>query len=197
MNNGKRLKSEAIEHIRHLFENIKDGKITIARYDPYDSSYTQTYSVSCTVEDADKFIFEYEALVKSIEAIAEARKKLNDGEQMEDVLTPEQIAVWNTYIREFDDVFDVSVEELNVIYNMRDCGAELNDEEQEIIERHHEWFEAQCLKRLPRKKCSPMLLINRAQRYEYLVSCNAHQTVLDEEGRCLAEEMLLYYFGKE
>jgi hypothetical protein len=77
---------------------------------------------------------------------------------------------------------------------MRECGAPLNDEEQEVLVRHYEWFGEQCLKRLPKKVYSPMLLVNRAQRYEYLISQNAPKTVIDEETRCLAEEIILYYY---
>jgi hypothetical protein len=40
-------------------------------------------------------------------------------------------------------------------------------------------------------------MITRAMRYERLISVNAPEVVITEEGRCLAEEMVLYYFGKE
>jgi hypothetical protein len=72
--------------------------------------------------------------------------------------------------------------------------AQLSDEEQEVLESHHEWFETQCLKRLPKKDYSPILLVNRAQRYEYCIRHNAPKTVVDEEGRCLAEEMIVYNY---
>lgn len=40
-------------------------------------------------------------------------------------------------------------------------------------------------------------MITRAMRYEKLISLGAPEIVVTEEGRLLAEEMVLYYFGKE
>ena len=34
-------------------------------------------------------------------------------------------------------------------------------------------------------------------RYEKLIRMGVPEIVITEEGRCLAEEMVLYYFGKE
>ena len=48
--------------------------------------------------------------------------------------------------------------------------------------------------RLPEKEYSPIVFFNRAQRYEYLISLNAPEIVVNEEARCLAEEMILYFF---
>ena len=105
--------------------------------------------------------------------------------------------MWNAYIRDFDEEFDAGEHNLNEIYERRRDGDELNDEEQEVLERHYEWFEEQCLKRFPKKNYSPMYLVNRAQRYEYFISQNAPKLIVDEEGRRIAEEMLLYYFSKD
>ena len=77
---------------------------------------------------------------------------------------------------------------------MSKCGAPLSEEEQYLLERHYEWFEAQSLKCLPKSAYSPMNLILRAKRYEYLVSHKAPKSVIDEEGRGLAEEIILYNY---
>ena len=189
----KRVKTTPIQHIRNLMNSITNEKLTITYYDPIDPTYTRTYDVSSTAEDTDKFVLKYEALASALEAIGNAREKLDSGVKAEDVLTPEQIDVWNRYICDFDETFDAGECDLDVIYDMRECGAPLSEEEQEVLERHYEWYEEQCLKRLPKNVYSPMHLINRAQRYEYLLSCNAPKTVINEEGRRLAEEMILYY----
>jgi hypothetical protein len=189
----KRLETTPIQHIRNLIDSIKDGKLTVTYYDPIDPPYSRVYNVSCKAVDADEIISKYEALVQALVAIGAAHEKIETGAKAEDVLTPEQLEVWNTYIRDFDEKFDAGEYDLDIIYDMRECGAELNDEEHEVLERHYEWFEEQCLGRLPKKVYSPMLLINRAQRYEYLISYNAPKCVIDEEGRRLAEEMILYY----
>jgi hypothetical protein len=190
----KRLETEPAQHIRNIMESVSDGKITIGHEDPLELFSQRTFAVSCGVADTDEAISKYETLVHTLKAIGDVHEKIENGAKAEDVLTPEQLEVWNTYIRDFDERFDAGEYDLNTIYDMRSCGAELNDEEQEVLERHHEWFEEQCLKRLPKKGYSPILLVNRAQRYEYCIRHNAPKTVIDEEGRCLAEEMILYNY---
>ena len=192
----KRLETTPVQHICNLIESIKDGQLNVTYYDVIEEPYTRTYNVACTPADADEFASKYEALVQALESIANVHAKLDSSVKAEDVLSPELVEVWNTYIREFDEEFDAGEFNLDEIYAMRESGAELSEEEHDALERHYEWFEEQCLKRLPKKVYSPMHLVNRAQRYEYLLSCNAPKTVINEEGRCLAEEMLLYYTVK-
>ncbi len=192
----KRLATSPAQHVRNLMESIKDGKLKVTYYDPIESSFTRTYDVSCASGDADDFVSKYEALTNALEAIGKVREKLHSGAKLEDALTPDQLSVWNTYVRDFEEQFDAGQYNLSEIYDMRECGAELSDEEHEVLERHYEWFEEQCLKRLPKKAHSPILLVNSAQRYEHLISQNAPKAVLDEEGRRLAEEMILYYAVK-
>ena len=69
----------------------------------------------------------------------------------------------------------------------------LTEEEFALLEEYWEWYEQQCLQRLPYNRRSPAELINRARRYERLVSLHAPEIVLENEARCLAEEMVLYY----
>ena len=192
----KRLETTPVQHIRNLIESIKDGQLNVAYYDVIDEPYTRTYNVACTPADADEFVSKYEAFVQALETIGHVHAKLDSGAKAEDVLSPELVEVWNTYICEFDEEFDAGEFNLDEIYAMRESGAELSEEEHDALDRHYEWFEKQCLKRLPKKVYSPMHLVNRAQRYEYLISCDAPQTIINEEGRCLAEEMILYYTVK-
>ena len=187
-----RLNTTPVQHIRNLIESIKDSQLNVTYYDVIEEPYTRSYNVDCTPEAADKFVSKYEALIQALEAIGNVHAKLDSGVKAEDVLSPEHIEVWNTYICEFD----AGEFNLDEIYAMRESGAELNEEEHDVLDRHYEWFEEQCLKRLPKKVYSPMHLVNRAQRYEYLICCNAPKTVINEEGRCLAEEMILYYAEK-
>lgn len=194
MINEKRLETAPVQHIRNLMESVVDGKITIGHEDPLELFSQRTFEVSCGVAYTDEVISKYELLVHALKAIGDAHEKIENGVKAEDVLTPEQLEVWNTYIRDFDEKFDAGEYDLDVIYDMRACGAQLSDEEQEVLENHHEWFEEQCLKRLPKKGYTPILLVNRAQRYEYCIRHNAPKTVVDEEGRCLAEEMIIYHY---
>ena len=188
----KRLKTTPVQHIRNLVESIKDGKLTVTYYDPIDPTYSLSYEVCCTAADADTFISKYEDIVYALEAIAASPDKVVNGVTLKDVLTPEQMDIWNTYLN-FDEEFDAGEYNLVEIYDMRECGAPLNDEEQELLERHYEWFETQCFKHLPKKVYSPVTFVNHVRRYEYFLFSKAPKTVLDEEGRRLAEEMILYY----
>jgi hypothetical protein len=190
----KRLKTTPIQHIRNLIASIKDGVLIFTWYDPIDPPYHLAYDVSCTAADVDEVISRYEALVKALEAISASRERLDNGENPKDVLTTEQFSVWDTYVRDFDEKFDSGEYDLDIIYDMSKCGAPLSDEEQDLLERHYEWLETQSLKRLPKRAYSPMNLILRAKRYEYLVSHKAPQSVIDEEGRGLAEEIILYNY---
>jgi hypothetical protein len=192
----KRLETQPVQHIRNLLASVRDGKLTINYYDPIYPPRHRTYEVACTAEDADALVGEYEALVQALEAIGKARAKLDARANPEDVLSPEQVVVFNTYIRDFNEAFDAGEYDLNELYLRREDGDQLNDEEYEVLECHYEWFGAQCLKRLPQKAYPPMFLVNKVQRYEYLIGCNAPKAVLDEEGRLIAEEMILYYFAK-
>lgn len=190
----KRFELTPVQYIRNLMENVSDGKITVGYEDPFKLFSKRTFEVSCGASDADELISKYESLVHALKAIGAVHEKIDNGAKAEDLLTPEQLEVWNTYIRDFDEQFDAGEYDLDVIYDMRECGAQLSDEEQEILECHHEWFEEQCLKRLPKKGCSPIHLVNRARRYEYFIREKAPRVVINEEGRCLAEEMILYYY---
>lgn len=194
MNDEKRLETTPVQHIRNLMNSIKDGVLIFTWYDPIDSLCRLAYDVSCTANDIEEVISRYEALVKNLEAISASREKLDNGGNPKDVLTTEQFSVWDTYVRDFDEKFDSGEYDLDIIYDMSKCGAPLSDEEQYLLERHYEWLETQSLKRLPKRAYSPMNLILRAKRYEYLLSHKAPKAVIDEEGRGLAEEMIIYHY---
>ena len=192
----KRIKTTPVQHIRNLINSITNEKLIITYYDPIDPTYTKTYDVSSTAADTEKFVSTYEALVSALEAIGQVHEKLDSGVKADDVLTPAQIDVWNRYICDFDETFDAGEHNLDELYVRREDGDELSDEEHEVLERHYEWFEEQCLKRFPKRAYPSKFLVNRAQRYEYFISQNAPKCVIDEEGRRLAEEMILYYAVK-
>ena len=71
------------------------------------------------------------------------------------------------------------------------------EEEEKLLKWHYMWREEQSQKRIPFNHRSSADMITRAMRYEKLLSLGAPEIVVTEEGRYLAEEMVLYYFGKE
>lgn len=88
---------------------------------------------------------------------------------------------------------------MSVIYGIHERYqfSDLIDEEELLWKQFCMWREEQSQKRIPfnRRSCAEFIL--RAMRYEKLISLGAPELVITEEGRWLAEEMVLYYFGKE
>ena len=86
-----------------------------------------------------------------------------------------------------------------LIENIYERGrlGDLIEEEELLLKQYYIWREEQSQKRIPFNGRSSALLILRARRYEKLISLGAPEIIVTEEGRCLAEEMVLYYFGKE
>lgn len=179
------------EFIRRLFAETKDGKVSI-EYQPFlDEPYTATYEMDWTEEDAQRLVQHYEELTAALTKIGNQHNAMEVEENRNQLLTQAEQAVWDTYIRPFDP-FDGDLDEVAIL-EFRSETETLDDEEQELLERHYEWYEANCLQRLPVVKCTPTGVINRAKRYERLVSLNAPAVVILEEGRCLAEELALYF----
>ena len=193
----KRFKTTPVQHIRNLLNSIKDGKLTITYYNEMsEPTDTITYDVSCTAADADEFISKYEALTKALYAIGKSREKLESEAKIEDVLTPDQIDVWNTYFWDFDKDFDAGEYSLGELYAKLWNELELSEEENAVLERYDEWFDEQCLKHLPSKTRHPRFLVSCARRYQHFVSRNAPQIILDHDGCLLAEQMILFYSAK-
>ncbi len=184
------------QYIRELFAATKDGKVKITCYTEIEGPYDRTYEMDWTGTDAEKVLKKYEALIAALSKIGKLHDELENEDKLRELLTDEENAVWETYIRPFEE-FEVDQELLTELYDRRYCGDQLSDDEIDILENHYEWFNEQSLKRLPFERCSPMHVINRAQRYEHLVSMNAPEIVIGNEGRCLAEEMVLYYCSKK
>jgi hypothetical protein len=61
------------------------------------------------------------------------------------------------------------------------------------LDRYCAWREEQSRHRIPFNGRSSANMIDRARRYEWLLYKRAPIAVVLEEGRCLAEEMVLYY----
>lgn len=181
--------------ISQLFAETKDGKISIEYHPFLDEAYTLDYDVSWTAEDAQQLVQRYNALTAALRRIAEQSGDLDVPENREKLHSPEDRQVWDTYIRPFEP-FEVEDEVIDTLYFRRETET-LDDEENELIERHYAWFQKCSLQRLPFEKCPPAFVINRARRYARLHQMRAPAVIIDEEGRCLAEEMVLYYYGPD
>lgn len=184
-----------VEFIRRLFAETEDGKVSIA-YQPFlDQPYTVTYDMDWTAQDAQWLEQHYEHLAAVLERLGMLHDALADPANREKVLTEEELDIWNTYLRPFEG-FQEDPEVVAELYFRRETDT-LQDDEEELLDRHHRWFCNSSLERLPYKRCSPAFLINRAQRYAALARLHAPEVVIREEGRNLAEELAIYHFGPQ
>lgn len=182
------LSMSGAEYIRFLYQSTKNGKLTVA----CEEDDAVTYPV-----DWDERVSE--ALVQQFETLEEQLRKL--GKQHETLmestegLSGELLEVWSTYIAPFPD-HGMDKDQLFEI-QMKEEYEALTEEEFALLEEYWQWYEQQCLQRLPYNRCSPAELINRARRYEKLVSLGAPKIILNNEAFRLAEELVLYYCMKK
>ena len=177
--------------IRQLFAEMEDGKVSI-EYEPFfEDPYTMTYEMDWTAEDADHLVQRYDDLTAALAHIGNHYEELQEEENRNQLLTQEQQAVWDIYIRPFDP-FDGDLAEVAEL-ELRSETDTLTEAEQALLDRHYQWYADNSLQRLPVVKCAPTRVINRARRYMRLISLNAPKILIAEEGRCLAEELALYY----
>ena len=179
------------EFLRRLYAETQDGKVSIEYHPFFDEPYSITYDMDWTAEDAETLVRRYDTLVTALTRIGTLHDELETEADRKRLLTASELEIWDTYIRPFDP-FEVDLSVIGEL-DFRSETETLSEEEQELLERHYEWFEANSLQRLPAVKLSPAKVINRARRYEMLVKLNAPQVIITEEGRFLAEEMALYY----
>ena len=188
---AERRKLSPREFIRQLFAETKDGKVSI-EYAPFlDEPYTMTYEMDWTAVDVENLVQRYDELTAALTRIGKLHEALGDEASRQALLTPEEQAIWDTYIRPFDP-FEGDLDAVADLEFFSETET-LTEEEQALLDRHYAWYEANSLKRLPPIKCAPTLVISRARRYEHVVRLNAPASLIAEEGRNLAEEMALYY----
>lgn len=184
-------------YIRSMFDNTKDGMLTLTHY-PEDGSeeFDRTYPVNWDSQTAEAMEKQFDNLRCHLDHIGLLHDELQAFLQQEKVprsiLNGELLTVWDTYIAPFGDsgLDEVAVADADI---KRFYGDELTEEEEALLKQHDAWVEQQCLQRLPYIGCTSVHLINRARRYERLVSLHAPEIVLENEARCLAEEMVLYH----
>ena len=197
-------------YIRRMFAETVDGKLDITYYHLIEMPETRTYSVNWTEDDAEMIVQRYTILTTALGRIGKLHDQLEDEESRKKLLSAMDLEIWNTYVRpyepmevnwdEFDPIPPCEPHELmSLIYAIHDRGrhGDLIEEEEKLWKKYCIWNEEQSRKRIPFNRRSCADLIKRASRYETLIKLGAPIGVVLEEGRCLAEEMVLYYAGKE
>ena len=183
------------DYILQLYNETFDGKLAIKHYSFFDGDYTDKYEMDWNRDDALELVERYKKLVNALTRIGKMHDKLNDEEARYKLLSLEEYEVWDTYIRPFSE-FDWDLDYVSQLQFRRETET-LEDEEYEILERHYEWFVANSRERMPFDRCCPAKLINCAINYEDLIKSGAPESAIEEQGRCLAEEMVVYYHSKK
>ena len=198
--------------IRRMFAETENGKVSVGFENPYScfAEEERTFHLNWTEEDADTVIQRYNLLIGALARIARVHNQLDDEESRKKLLSESDLEIWNTYVRpyepmqvDWDELYPIppceTDELMSLIAAIRERSqlGDIIEEEQKLWEQYCRWDEEQSQKRIPFNRRSAADMIGRASRYERLISLNAPEIVVTEEGRCLAEEMVLYYFGKE
>jgi hypothetical protein len=199
-------------YIRHMFAETQNGEFKVGYTEFFNDSVEQerTLQLNWTAEDAEKVEQRYNLLTSALARIAHLHDQLDDEENRKKLLSESDLEVWNTYVQPFEPM-EVNWDELypippcepdelmSLVENTFERGrwGDLIEEEELLIKRYCMWNEEQSQKRIPFNRRSSADMITRAMRYEKSISLGAPEIVVTEEGRLLAEEMVLYYFGKE
>ena len=199
-------------YIRHMFAETKNGRFTV-RYKNPDNCFIEedrVFEVNWTADDAEELEEKYNMLTFALARIGRIHDQLEDEERRKKLLSKSDLEVWSIYVRRFEPM-DVNWPEFYpippcepheltaLIFGIQERGryGDLIEEEERLWRQYCMWQEEQSQKRIPFNRRSSVNLIERAMRYEKFISMGAPEIVVTEEGRRLAEEMVLYYFGKE
>lgn len=199
-------------YIRHMFSETENGEFKVGYKEFYNDSVEEerTFHLNWTAEDAEKVEQRYNLLTSALARIARLHDQLEDEENRKKLLSESDLEVWNTYVRPYEPM-EVNWDELYPIppcepaelmsligeIHERSRYGDLIEEEELLLKRYYMWREEQSQKRIPFNRRSSADMITRAMRYEKLISLGAPEIIVTMEGRCLAEEMVLYYFGEE
>ena len=198
------------DYIRQMFRETQDEKLSITYYPFIGEPETITYQVNWTEEDAEQIIQKYNLLTFALARIGRLHDQLEDEQSRNKLLSEDELQIWNTYVKPYEPM----VVDWEQLYPIPPCKpdelmlliqeiheraqfGDLIEEEEMLWKQYCMWREEQSQKRIPFDRRSAANMIQRARRYEKLVSMHAPETVVTEEGRGLAEEMVLYYAGKD
>ena len=199
-------------YIRHMFAETENGEFKV-RYRNFETNFEEEerwFQLSWTAEDAEKTVQRYNLLTFALARIGRLHDQLTDEESRKKLLSEGDLEIYNTYVQPYEPM-EVNWDELypippcepselmSLIDEIHERGrfGDLIDEERLLWKQYCMWNEEQSQKRIPFNRRSCADLITRAARYERFISLGAPEIVVTEGGRCLAEEMVLYYFGKE
>ena len=198
-------------YIRHMFAETENGIFTYSYETIYNDIFDRSFYLNWTTEaEMEEAVQRYNVLTSALARIGRIQDELEDEENRKKLLSEADLEVWNTYVRPYEPM-EVNWDELypippcepdelmSLIYAIHDRSqlGDIIEEEELLWAQYCMWREEQSQKRIPFNRRSVADMITRAARYERLIELGAPEIVVTEEGRCLAEEMVLYYYGKE
>jgi hypothetical protein len=131
-----------------------------------------------------------EELVRQFELLRSQLDRIAAGERSEEL-----DEIYNIYVRPYDACPFVD-EQMDEVLDKLELVLPLSQEERTLYGRYIHWQEKQASSRLPAKGHNVFRLIPHARRYTRLMELKAPQIVIENEARCIAEEMVLYHWSK-
>ena len=199
-------------YIRHMFAETENGRFTVGYKNP-DNNFVEEeriFEVRWTADDAEEIEERYNLLTFALARIGRIHNQIEDEESRRRLLSKSDFEVYNTYVKPYepmkvnwDELYPIPPCEQDelmwLIHDIHERGmyGDLIEEEEKLWKQYSMWKEEESQKRIPFNRRSCANMIERAMRYERFISMGAPEIVITEEGRCLAEEMVLYYFGKD
>ena len=178
-----KLEMTASEYIRTLFDETKDRVLEIWYEDETDEGYTVAYPMAWGREDMEDLVRQYELLRSQLDQIAAGER----SEELEEI--------FNIFVRPYDACpFDD--EQTDKVLDKLELALPLTQEERTLYEQYIHWQEKQASSRLLAKGHNAFRLISHARRYTRLMELKAPQIVIENEARCLAEELVLYHWTR-
>lgn len=132
--------------------------------------------------------FILEGTVRQFEILRSQLDRIAAGEQSEEL-----IQIYNIYVRPYG-VCPVDDEQLDEVLDKLELALPLSQQEQELYERYIRWQEEQASGRLPSKGRNAFRLSPFARRHTRLTELGAPAMVIENNARCLAEELVLYHW---
>ena len=189
------------EYIRHMFAETVNGKLTIDDYpNPFNDYIKErkTFEVNWTIEDAEELVQTFNILSSALMRFGQFHDQL-DEEDRKKLFSGLDPVVWDIYVRYYGSIrreFDLAEHFL-----FRPCvPPELRLMIDDIAEDsgYGKLIEGEevCQKRFPFKRRTCYNLIVQARLYSAWL-CMGLASLGIPHGQHLAEQLVLYYFGKE
>ena len=191
MINENNVGTTPVTHIRSLFNNMKDGVMTIT-YEPEvpGDSYELSYKMDWKKSDVEALIKRYLDLEDKLIKFGQMFEEIQDEDERNDKLSAYERALWDVYMKPF-----CGQHAINSFFIMSCSNDEIN---MEFLTEMHEKYEKECLERLEFYRTSPADLIRAGSRLALFTYLKAPQSIINARGCILIEQMAIYaYLEKE